>query len=352
MHQIDMAPQIFLQHVARQTVLGRFAVLFIAAACVSSPNEAFAEPKHYQVELSAAKNLPACDRPIDFTGMLMHLLAKPLLDPPTSRLLNVRVGKTPAGNYAVDLAGNEVDGTSLWSTHHEFPAETSCFEVLYKAALRASIVMENQAASEEPSTPDKPEKSTILPTSTTQPTCPTPQRVAPNPPKSTTYTRHAFIGAGALVGFGITPDVAIGLQLFAGWRRSPSWFFEAHARAIFPDDTRPVERTVLRVYTNASLAFAPCYQRGSFGACWSVSGGATAFEWIDVRQPRVGFAPFLMTGPRGFLEHSLSNRWSVRVDGDVGIALLGAEIQDDASKKRWRSSPITGNASISLLAWF
>ncbi len=346
MQRIDMIPQISCERVSWQTITGPAIALVVTAACLFFPNEAFAQAAHYQIEFSVAKNLPKCDRALDFEGMLGNLLAKPLLVPPASRVLAVRIAKTKTGDFAVDLAGKESDGRAVWSLHHEFSAETSCFEVLHKAALRSAIAMEHQASLEEPP-PPPPE---------TSPQCPAPapalQCSTPDSPKSVPIERNWFVGAGGMVGFGIAPEILAGVQFIGGWKWSRSWSIEVSARATLPDDSRPLGPTVVRVHTLGLLSAAPCYRVGRFGACGLIVGGAMFFESISVGQPRVGVAPFVGLGPRGFLEHRLSERWSARFDADLVVPLLWPEIQDDASEERWRPKPITGTASVSMIAWF
>ena len=226
----------------------------------------------------------------------------------------------------------------------------SCFEVLYRGALRAALHMNLNATTA--TTKPTPCPVPPPPPPPPPPPCPACEMPKSEPPKPASADRRWFIGAGGLVGFGIAPEIAAGMQIMVGWRPTSSWSFEVHAGAALPDDTRPLGPTVVRVHTITSLAIAPCYRFGSLGACWLVAGGAMAFESLNVTRPHVGFAPLVATGPHVFFEHRLSDRWSVRGDADIVLPLFSPEIRDNASKDRWRPTPITGSASVSLLVQF
>jgi hypothetical protein len=105
------------------------------------------------------------------------------------------------------------------------------------------------------------------------------------------------------------------------------------------------------VNTVASAAIAPCYRFGSFGACGLMMGTSAWLESIDVEAPRAGTVSTLGFGGRGFLDHRLSARWSVRVDVDVVVPVMRTQVED-VSQWRWAPAPVTGSVGASILRWF
>ncbi len=341
-----MPPQKSCESVSVHTIQRSTLGFLIGTAWFLLPNSAYGDAPHYRVELSVPASLPECNREADLIGMIEPMLTGSLLEPPAARVMTVRIAKTQA-IYRLDLAVKTIDGQSIDELHTELPASMSCFEVLYRGALRAALHMNLNATAAT----TKPAPCPVPPPPPPPPQCPACETPKSEPPKPAIVDRRWFVGAGGLVGFGIAPEVAAGMQLLGGLRWSPSWSIEVDARATLPQDTRPLGPTILRVYTVASLVIAPCYRFGSFGACALVMGTNAWASSLDVESPRTRSAALLGFGGRGFLEHRLNTRWSFRVDVDVVLPVLRVQI-DDASRQRWAASSVTGSLGTSMIAWF
>ncbi len=321
----------------------------IGLGLVCAPVDASAKPPQYRFELHAPKHLPACNDPEGFREELDLALVQPLLEPPALRVVEVHIRRPGGGDYAVDIVFKDRDGQVLETLQRSFPGSMECFKVLHKVAMATAIRMENREQLPEEPPPAPPPPPPPPPRPAAPPPCEPPP--AP-PPEPALAPRRRFVGAGALVAFGIAPETVEGAQLAAGWRWTPSWSVEVNARATFPKDTRPVGTTIARVYTTASLGLAPCYRLGSFGICGLVVGSRTWTEAINRAHPRVGAMQFLGIGPRGFLEHSIQGPWSVRFDGEIVMTALRSEIADDLKNARWSTGHVTGSVGAWLLASF
>jgi len=341
-HQIDMPPQKSRESVFRRTIHRSLMGLLPTLVWCLSPNTAHAEPPHYRVELSVPQNLPECNREADLIGMVLPMLAGPVLDPPATRVLVVKIAKTK-NNYLVDVLVNDLDGNKLDEERTDFPADMSCYEVLYRAALRVTVQMNKGVRAAKPAQTPPPPPSPAPP-----PCSPCELPRAPAPKK----LRHWFVGAGMRLDMGVAPDELIGGHLIVGWRRSPRWSLEAHGRATLSNDTRPLGPTVVRVHSVGSLAFVPCYRIEPFGFCGEFVMGNIWFSFLNLRHPQLDTALFWGAGIRGFLEQPLSERLSVRMDVDLFVPFLPAQIAHDSKRERWETSIVSGSASVSLFAWF
>lgn len=345
-----MPPQKSCESVFGHTFQRSAMGLLIGAAWFLSPNTAHAEPPHYRIELSVPSNLPECNRKTELMGMLEPMLAGPLLEPPASRVMTMRIAKTQAV-YRLDLLVKDLEGRPLDELRTELPSSMSCFEALYRGALRAALYMNLNATVSEPAPTLCPAAPPPPPPPASPPQCPACDKPTPEPPKLQPVDRHWFAGAGGLVGFGVAPEIVVGMQLLGGWRWSPSWSIELDVRATLPKDTRPLGPTIVRVYTVASVAIAPCYRIRSLGFCGLIMSTNAFASTINIDDPHVSTASFLGVGGRAFLENRLSNRWSFRVDVDIAAPMLRLQISE-ALRSRWVTAPLAGSLGASLLAWF
>ncbi|MBK9263127.1 MAG: hypothetical protein IPM54_25400 [Polyangiaceae bacterium] len=200
------------------------------------PNVARAEAPHYRVELSVPPSLPDCKREMDLNGMLLPMLDGPLLEPPAERVIMVRIAKTPA-IYRLDVVVKDLDGQMLEEERIDLPANMSCFEVLYRGALRAAVQMNKgvkPAKAEQAQCPAAPPPP---PPSPPPPAAPPGARSETRPPPSQPAPfERWFVGLGGFVSLGAAPATVVGLQLAGGWRWAPSWSIEANVRGTFPTD--------------------------------------------------------------------------------------------------------------------
>lgn len=307
-----------------------------------SPNTALAEPPHYRVELSVPQSLPECNREPDFVGMVLPMLAGPVLDPPAARVLVVRIAKT-RDDYLVDVIVRDLEGKTLEEERADFPADMSCHEVLYRAAIRAAVRMNKGVRSAKAQCPPPPSPPAPSPI----PVCEMP----PPTPKTEPKERRWFVGLGGFVSFGAAPATVAGLQLVGGWKWSPSWSIELNARGTFPTDGLMQDVTPVLVDFVVSGAAAPCYRKGAFGICGLVALGHLWFSTWEIAQPRSATAASAGLGLRGFLEHRISERWSVRFDAELAARVMHIQTEDARSQLRWPSVPLFGSASATLFVW-
>ncbi|UQA62798.1 hypothetical protein [Polyangium aurulentum] len=327
--------------------LGAGLVVLFAVA----PRDALAEPPHYAVELSAAPNLPACAREGDFLGLLDTHLDGPLLEPPTSRVLRVHVGRTRRGDYAVDLTLEEADGRKVDAVHKEYPATTCCYEVLHHAALVAAIHMEHgeEAGNEAPS-PPPPAAPAPCPAAPPPVLPPSPPARAPAALVPRSDGRRFEVVAGAVIAIGAAPEVVPGPQLGLAWRWGRG-SVELDLRYTPPIETRPLGPTVFEVFT-ASGAIVPCFRPGPFAVCGVVIGGITGARVIDRLYPTQAVTGFVGVGARVGMERELVGPLRVRADLDVAVSLLRSRINASNRPEAWRMLPVTIFPSVSFVASF
>jgi hypothetical protein len=326
-------------------------VVFVVA--VLAPRDALAKRPHYAVEFSAAPNLAACDRERDFLGLLDTHLDGPLLDPPTSRVLRVHVGRTRKGDYAVDLTLEEADGRKVETVHKEYPASTCCYEVLHHAALVAAIHMEHgEGAGDALPAPSPPSTPAPCPAAPSIPAAPPPM---PRPAiaavrRLPTHEGGRFeVAAGAVVAIGAAPELVLGPQvgLARRWGRGS---VEIDLRYTPMIEARPLGPTVFEVFT-ASGAVAPCFRPGPFAVCGLVVGGVTGARVVDRLYPTQGVTGFVGVGGRVGMERHLVGPFSVRADLDLAVSLLRSRIES-REPLVWRTLPVTVYPSASLVASF
>lgn len=338
-----MSPKNFFGCVIKAT--NTFAISsfpFLGALGMSS-QDARADEPHYDVELSVATSLPECDRKAEFMALLAPLAPGSTLEPPFNRRFLIKISKAPSGIYNVDHIVTEVQGREITSSHAEFPGNMACFEVLYRAAVRTASEIQRDLPLPTPTVPTEPPPL---------PQCPPTDRPNAQSLKKAKVNRKLFLGAGGVVAFGVAPEIVAGMQLHLGGKLSAKWSIESDIRSTFPEDSRLfVGPTILRVYTVASLTIAPCYRIGSFGGCGLVAANGVVFESLDRATSRTESAWSLGLGIRGFLEHKITDRFSVRADLDLVGLILRTQIED-FSQARWTPALINGSAGLSMNVWF
>jgi hypothetical protein len=330
--------------------LGAGLVVLVALA----PRNVLAELPHYAVELSTTPNLPACDRERDFLALLDTHLDGPLLEPPTSRVLRVHVGRTRKGDYAVDLTLAEADGREVDRVHKEYPATTCCYEVLHHAALIAAIHMEYREGAGDASPAPPPSAPAPCPAAPPTP-APLPPRPPPAPaaagPLPTSDGRRFEVAAGAVVAIGAAPEIVLGPQLGLA-RRWERGSVEIDLRYTPPIAMRPLGPTALEVFT-ASGAVAPCWRPGAFAVCGVVIAGVTGTRQVDrlLYPTQTALTGFVGVGGRVGMERHLIGPLRVRADVDMAATLLRSSITS-RQPLVWRTLPVTVYPSASLVASF
>lgn len=324
-----------------------------AALCIL-PFGAQAAHPHYRIELRAPKYLPTCNDSDGLRDALNLALPESLLEPPATRVLEFRVDRAPGGGFVADVTAKELNGRVIASIHEAYPHLTECFKVLHKIAVSASAWLNELEGPfvEPPSPPATPSlPAPPLPPPPAPPQCPVCDTPRPAPPKPAPSEPRGFIGAGGFVSLGAAPITVVGLQFAGGWRPWRSWSFELDMRGTFPADAVPQKVTPIRVHSIFSVAFAPCYRIGAFGACMRGLFSNLWVEPITLASSDTETFQALGFGPRAFWERRLAERWTVRIDADLVFPFALPSI-DVRSQDRWASPPMNGGASVSIFAWF
>jgi len=344
--EIDMPPQksreLVSNHTIRRSIMGSLS----AIALFGPPKTAHAEPPHYRIELSVPPSLPECNREPDLIGMVVPMLAGPMLDPPAARVLVVRIAKTPE-IYRMDVIVRDLEGQTLEEERSDFPANMSCFEVLYRAALRAAVQMNKGVAivKAPPAPPPPP------PPPPPAPQCPATNTLQSSAPKRAPPERHWFVGLGESTVMGAAPTSVLGLQATVGWNWARAWSLEGNLRGTFPETGLPIEVTRIRVDSILSVTLAPCYRPKVFGVCLLATGGNRWGKPLTLVSTGGATSQFIGIGPRVFAETHLTERWSVRIDAELVLLGMSNWTQNGADP-RWNSARITGGTNVSLLARF
>lgn len=335
---------------APQCWLSIVAGTFVIAICL----EARAEPPHYRIDFAAPKHLPYCDDPEGFRGVLALALSRDLLEPPASRVLDVRVDKPNGGDYIVNIAIKELDGRVIMALRETHPRSMECFKVLHSAALAAALEIDKDVP-----VVDQTPQTTTAPASSKPPPCPIcekpPAPLCKTPPapaaKPVPDERNWFVGLGGSTVLGAAPANVVGLQLAAGWKWARSWSIETNVRGTFPATVLPLDTTRIRVHSILSFAVAPCYRLKALGACVVATGANMWVEPLTLASSNNSTSQYLGVGPRVFVEKRLAERWSLRVDGEIVVPFMFNRNRSD-SDAHWNSTRITGGANVSFLAWF
>lgn len=328
---------------------------YVAALVVCSPvlvprhAEADVELPHYRVEFNADPKLPACDRGQEFAALLNNQFSKPILDPPASRTLRADIGRTKAGDYAVDMQIEELDGRVIDTVHREFAASTSCFEVIYHAALLASVHILHEgkasALAEPPSPPTSPSPAPWPPPAA--PAAPPP----PTSPGPADVPSRYELSAGPILAIGMAPEIVAGVQLGAAVRVGNSWWLEGDARVTPWFEMKPLGLTAFDVLTASGTA-ALCYRPGRFSVCGLVVGGATLAEVVDLTYPQLDRAGFVGVGGRVGMQQHLGGPLSVRADLDVAMTLVTSEVNASYRPFIWDTPWGTAVVGARLVASF
>ncbi|WP_282425182.1 hypothetical protein [Polyangium sp. 15x6] len=307
-----------------------YATALVGFFLVLVPHRAKAdELPHYQVEFSADPKLPACDRGQEFAALLNDQFSKPILEPPASRTLRVRMGRTKAGDHAVDMQIEELDGRVLDTVHREFPASTCCFEVLYHAALLASVHILHEGKDSARVEPPPPPASCPAPAPPSQ--APPPPPATPAAPPLPASAGPADVpprfelSAGPILATGMAPEIVPGAQLGGSVRLWGSWWLEGDARVTPWFETRPLGLTAFEVLTASGVA-ALCYRPGRFAVCGLVIGGATLTEAVNRTLPQLDGIGFAGIGGRVGMQQHLGGPFSIRADLDITATLFRSRI--------------------------
>ncbi len=339
-----MSPQKICAAVFCRTVRRATASVFLAIAWCSLPSAANANPPHFRVELDVPPELSECKREPDFIGMILPLVTGPVLDPPETHVLTLRVTKTPLV-YHVELHVKANDNPAVEATQTEFPASMDCFEVLYRSAFRVATRVNRDVIATEPEPPPAAPVLPLSPATALSNQSASHSEVSVAQPRKVILERRWFVGAGIAAAYGLGPEMVPGVHFIGGLKRSPRWSVELNAGATFPYDAHPESSGVIHVYSMANLNAGPCYKIGPVGACAFAGTSVLAFKTIEVGNSFADWRGSARIGVNAWMEQRLSERWFLRANLDVALQLLRSRIRDSAGEERWYMPFVTGGMS-------
>lgn len=324
-----------------------FAVGF--CSLLAAPREAHAELPRYRVEYTVDRGLP-CEPEKEFVAVLNGHLSKGRLAEPASRILKVHVGRTPNGDYSIDMSINELDGHVIEAMHNGFPSSPGCFKALYYATLLASVHIEHDEAAEpipEPPPPPPPPCPRPPPPAAPPPPCPLP----PRPPLSLAETARFDLSAAPILAIGMAPKIVPGLQAGGAFRLWGRNWIEIDVRWTPWAASRPLGPTVFEVLT-ASGVGGFCHRPGPFSFCGLLLGGATWSRVVDRAFPTIDAARYFGLGGRAGMQQHLAGPFSARADLDIALTIVGADVKAFYRPLAWSTSPITAVFGVRLVASF
>ncbi|MDI1451879.1 hypothetical protein [Polyangium sp. 6x1] len=312
------------------------------------PSSSFAaadEVPRHRVELTADRSLLGCSNQFDFSAILTNWLPVSTLDPTATRALVVRIRRLPDGGKLVDTTIKDEAGAVAHSEHHDYPPTDDCFKVLYWTAFDAAKRIRELAPPQEeesvapppPPPPSPPEPAPPKPTPC--PACPPcPPRAAPPP------LPRRFLGLGATISRGAAPEWGPGLRLAGGVQLAP-FVVELDARWMPIWNARRARLADVEIHT-FSLTAAGCFKRAPLLGCLFVTGGAVG---AAASRDYVGtvVSGFVGAGARSAVEFQLSPRLTARVDVEVALPLIGADLDFFGSSPWEKLVPVaTGAGSV------
>lgn len=281
------------------------------------------------------------------------MLAGAVLEPPAERVVEVKIAKN-SGMYRLDVVTKTLEDQTLDEEHAEFPGQMSCFEVLYRAALRAAVQMnKGMPVAETPQTqvPEPPPRPRMrMPPALPQQ--PSAARAKTNTPRQTGDARPWRVGLGGSTVLGAAPTAVVGLQLTVGWHWAPSRFIEGNVRGTFPTAALPNGVTPIFIESLGTATIAPCYQWKFIGGCGLLTGNILWARSSGLDRSKIGASFTLAGGIRGFIEHRFSERWSMRLDADLVSPIVVRALGDMATQDQWLPTPINGAANATLFVSF
>jgi len=280
---------------------------------------------HHRFEFEGDRALPECNKALKFKALLVERVPITTFDPPTPRVLVVRVRRASNGGRAVDLLVKNESGEVLGTDHHDYGADVECFEVLYWTAIDAKKLMHSagtpsavteKAPSPAPSeSPKPPSPAPPAPPPAEPKPCPVcPAIPTPKPTPAPEKSRRYFLGGGAVAAYNLAPEIAIGPRILFGIERG-AFVGEVDARWLPLLKTLPADLTAAETHTWA-ISGAACFQRKPFLACGVLTGGATWATALNTTFPNSTLDTFFGVGARGAVEAPLTPSMGLRFDLD------------------------------------
>ncbi|UQA57060.1 hypothetical protein [Polyangium aurulentum] len=249
--------------------------------------------------------------------------------PPTTNVLHVKIRRSSRGGFVVDVWLEDEEGNTLGAAHLDYPA-ICCFEVLFLAAVEGAVMIE--AAAQEgkgvmpcpacPACPEAPEAP------------PRPLATAPRrrgvPSRAPAARPSLFMKGGALIGLGIAPDPAVGLQAGLGVRIWPWFSVEADMVGTASLPVAGASSTLSGAWT-VSGSLAPCFWIDTrYGVCGVVRGGSlwptTARSRLEAVAAPHGIGAVDL---RGLAELPLPwPNWALRAEGEFGWTFVRPQLDD------------------------
>jgi hypothetical protein len=245
--------------------------------------------------------------------------------------------------FEADFTFYDAAGAPFGRRHLDGAA--TCSALLQDLATSLTLALRPFLYPAAPPAPPVPPPAVAPPPVAPAPAIPPP--VEP-PPSS---TRPAFrVGAGATVGFGVSPAVAIpGFGGFIGVRW-PSFSLALEGRGDLPASTGDVAVAVSFRTSLAAGSLAPCFHYRWLLGCGLVSAGAMHGTGTDVH-PAEQTSAFVGAGARAGVEVPFSEHFAGQLTGDGLIALVRPRFLVD-ERPAWVAPPASGAIGLRLVASF
>lgn len=324
------------------------AVISVTMA-LGAPIDASAEPPHYRFELVAPKHLPTCNDPEGFHEELDLALSQPLLEPPASRVLEVRIERPAGGAYGVEVVFRELGGQAVKTVRLTYPGAMECFKVLHKVALVAAIEIEaEEGAAEEPPPPPPPPPPPAAPPPKSRPAPPREPCPPPVAPPKPTASRRGFVGAGLGAFLNVAPEPFFAPRLAVGWRAHPSVVLELDVAGQAWMTANPQDGpTAVDVQTGFGT-LAGCYAPSPFLLCGLVMGGAQRGAGRERSFVEATTRALFGVGVRASFERELLGPVSLRTDLDLVFNVTNRDMYG-RTWPLWEPIPLTASVATSLL---
>jgi hypothetical protein len=327
----------------------RCAPLWLGLALASCPARAWAQTTpHLRVSLEYGTDTTFRDCPS--AAELSDSVAKqlgydPFTDAGPEYRLRVRIERVLEHAEAhIEWIDSHKQSEGERRLHSE---SSGCEDIARSLAFAIAVQIQLHASATLP-----PEPASVTPS---EPPPPAPPRAAvppPRPPQATekpSSSRQIFLGAGAIVRYGLTPGVSPGARVF-GAVAGRLWWLELGAHATLPSELRQTDGTGFSA-RELGLSLAPCLRLTPAGLC---AVGALAVlhahgEGVDeIRSPSAVVGG---VGARVQLLWPALQKFGLLAHAEV-LALLTPRDVFVNENRVWSTAPVTVTASLDFAGIF
>lgn len=259
---------------------------------------------------------------------------------PAQLVIEAEVERTEAGRKARMFRLNE-QGARL-SERSLVSSASDCRELTESLVLALSIAIDPLSATRPLAMAHPPAPSPPPP--------PPPPRGEPATkpaPPAPTIGPELQVGLGALGTWGAAPRIAPGVAAHLAARWS-SMSIGIEGRADLPVAMPVAERGSIEAALLVG-SVVPCFHRGWFAACASMSAGVLRSSGIDLEDSRHASSPSVAVGARLVGEVPIGKSFSARAHLDAAAPLIRTTLRVD-EREIWRNPPVSASLGIGV-AW-